>query len=271
MNICAFYCFGITKNENDNFILENDVSSEYLGSLNDRAIEKMIKTIRKKGETEKISDFDYLLSCGYPEEFLKAVTDSTLKRIVSSIGNNQVSDVRYKTEYPDSNKNVHIESVAAKMKDKENGDIVGETVCIYWEWTDKKPLINDDYFSVEWSEKFFVYEEDSFYAEDYYKENTADAWTVSDSRTTIARITLNSIGHFAEPKVQENIVGGSMVFGLLSKYPIETADDKNINYLEVQYTHQYELLKTVILIVTVLASIAIVGIILLKNRRKRNK
>lgn len=264
-----FNSFAASKNENYDLLLDNGFSQAYIDNLSDEMIERMAEVIRKESGIEEINYFDYLLSCGYPEEFLNSVTDSTLKNIVSFISDKEILNVDYETKADIDNSNIIIKSVTAKIKDEKTDNIIGEAVCVYWEWLDKAPLIRDeDFIGINWDQELFVYG-GSFYAEDYYKDNQADSWVVSNSYKALARLNLDSLGHWTDLKAFKNIIGGSMVFNLLATSPIET---ENYNDgIEIKYSHNYEILKTIALILIPLVVLAIVLIIVLKKRRKRKK
>lgn len=235
MLICLFQSFGISIDKNDDILSKTDC-------------------------------FDYLLSHGYPEEFLETVTESTLKNMVSLISNNEISDVIYETKQLPENSNIIIETVCAKMIDMHTGSIVGESVCVHWKWSYRTPIIREeDFISVSWNKEFFVYDADSFYAEDYYKDNLADSWSVSNSYTKLAHSGLNSLGHWTKLKTNKNVVGGSMMFNLLPNFPVDT--DNYNNNLRVEYTHQYELLKVIIIVLAIL--LVVILVITLKIRIKR--
>lgn len=267
--IFMFTSFGASKNEDYDLLLDNGFSAAYIDNLSDEMAEKMAEAIRKKSGIDETNYFDYLLSCGYPKEFLESVTESTLKNIVSLVSEKEILNVDYKTKADVDNSNIIIKSVVAKIKDKETGNITDEVVCVYWEWLDKAPLIKDeDFICVSWDQELFVYG-GSFYAEDYYKDEQTDSWVVSNSYKTLARLSLDSLGHWTDLKAFKNVVGGSMVFNLLPTSPIEK---ENYNDgIEIEYSHRYETLKTIALILIPLVVLAIVLIIVLKKRRKRKK
>lgn len=259
--VSVFQSFGISRDKNYEILSKKDFSPDRIECSSGELPDKGVK-VSVKAETDC---FNYLLSCGYPKEFLQAVTDSTLKNIVSLISNNEISDVTYDTKQLSENSNIIVETIVAKMKDPHTGRIVGESVCVYWKQCDKKPLIGEeDFVSARWNKNLFVYDDESFYAEDYCKDNQTGCWSVSDSYTKLSRVNLNNVGHWSVPKTNKNVTGGSMMFNLLAVSPLD-----NVNYnnnLEVEYTRHYELPKVIIIVFAVF-SVAVL-IITLKIRKK---
>lgn len=210
------------------------------------------------------NNYSYLLSCGYPEEFLDNLTETTINEIVKLHGDNTVVDVICETEYwPDNTKEnakVIIKSVVAVMQNADGDRIAGESICVYWEWVENKPLIKgEDMVSVYWSDESLVLEGDSFYAEDYYKNNADDEWVVSDSHKRLARCSLDSLGHYADFREFENYVGGSMSFNLAANSPISTETDFNKFFL-AEYEHH-------ISIWVILLPLIIITVIILTVRK----
>lgn len=274
MTVFSFWCYGVNKDENYELLLEYGFTSDYLDNLSDVFIEKMADTIRETSGEKQANDYYYLLSCGYPKAFLELLTDSTLKNIVSSIGDNEIISVTYTNKDPafnmSDNSKVVIKRVSVKMKDKKSDKIVGEAVCVYWEWLDNKPLMREeDFVAVKWNSELFTYNPDSFYAEDYWKENTTDKWTVADSYTVLTRATQEAIGHWTKLKSSGNIVGGAMIFSLLSKSEIDKKTDYT-NKITVEYTHQYRLTKFIIIVV-ILVVILLTAVIIVLSKKHRRK
>lgn len=269
MMIFMFSGFGVSKDENYELLLDNGFSATYIDNLSDEMIEKMAEAIRKKSGIEETDYFDYLLTCGYPKEFLESVTDSILKNIVSLILDKEIFDVEYETKSDPNNPKVIVKSAIAKTKDKKTGNITGEVVCVYWEWLDKAPLIRDeDFVSVNWDQELFAYG-GSFYAEDYYKSRQTDSWTVSNSHKALARLSLDSLGHWTNLKAFKSVIGGAMVFNLLPTSPIETEDYND--GIRIEYAHRYETLRTIAIILIPLAILVTILVVIFKKRRKRNK
>lgn len=261
--ICMFQSFGIGKDKNHENLLEKDFSLTHIDYLSDEVVDKGIEIPIES----KTNCFDYLLSCGYPKEFLEMVTDSTLKNIVSLISNNEVSEVVYKAEHHPENSNIIIETIVAKLKDKHTGNVVGESVCIYWKWSDKTPLIREeDLISVSWNKELFVYDDESFYAEDYCKDNPTDIWSVSNSYTKLSRTSLNSVSHWSVLKTNKNVIGGSMMFNLLAISPIDTVNYNN--NLKVEYTHQHKLLNVIIIFLAIFSIVVLIITLKIRTQRK---
>lgn len=226
-----------------------------------------------KASREKVSDFDYLISCGYPKELLDEVTDSSLENIVASIGNGKITRLNYRTEYYPGNEKdgakVALKIASAEISDAETENLLGKTVCIYWEWINKGPFIKEeDFLTVKWNKDFFCYEPDSFFAEDYCKKTANDDWTTAESYTELARLNVESLGHWTALKKFDDYVGGCMVFQLTATSPI----NKNTDYddsLIIEYTHQFERTKIIAaFVLTILAVCVVILAVKLKRRKK---
>ncbi len=221
---------------------------------------------------EQTTSYDYLLSQGYPEDFLNKLTETSLESIVTAIADNVIDNMDYDTKYwckkssSPEDAEVAIYITTAEIKDNQNGNIIGKNVCIFWECLKKTSIIKEDYFKLMWEQDVFCYEPDSFYAEDYFKDNEADNWKVSDSYTVLASAKQNSIGHCSKMKNYKNNAGGFLTFNLLTTAPIEKLSDKD-NYLGIEYTQSLSLLKTVIWItLPLLIIILIILVIVLKKK-----
>lgn len=186
-------------------------------------------------------NYDYLLSCGYPEEFLKNITETTMDKIVHLHGDNKIIDVICETEYwPDNtaeNAKVVINSVIAIMQNPDGDTIAGESICVYWEWVENKPFVKgEDFISVLWNDENLILESDTFYAEDYWKQSKQDEWNVSKYYRRIASLNMNTLGSYTKLKALKKYVGGSMVFNLMANSPIEVNSEYN-KYFSVEYQH----------------------------------
>ena len=216
------------------------------------------------------NNYNYLLSCGYPEEFLNNLTETTINKIVELHGDNDVIEVICETEYfPDNteeNAKVIMNSVIAVMQTADGDKIAGESICVYWEWVGNKPLVKgEDFISVLWNDESLILEDDTFYAEDYWKNNKQDIWSVSDSHRNIARLNLNTLGHYTDLKEFKNHVGGSMVFNLMANSPIDINSEYN-KYFTVEYEHNIYCLW--IILPVAFFSIALLQIIKLIRKKK---
>lgn len=222
-------------------------------------------------ETTVKDNNEYLLFCGYPEDFIDNLTDTTINEIVLLHGDNKIINVICETEYwPDGiadNAKVVIKSVIAEMQSPDGEKIAGESICVYWEWVDNKPLVGgEDFVSVLWNRENLILEGDSFYAEDYWKNNAEDEWKVSDYYRRFASCSLNSLGHYTNLKAFKKCAGGSMAFNLLANSPMKVGSDYN-QYFLAEYEHH-----TNIWIPLLFVSVAIVIVrIIIKSKKAKNK
>lgn len=259
------------ESANYKFLIEYGYEADYLDNLTDTMIDKMAETIKKVGDPEFVNDYDWLLSVGMPEEFINNLTESSLARIRAAIGDNKILGVDYSTEAETNDNDVIVKKLSFQLVDNSDSTVIGEIICAYWEWEINKPLIREeDYISVEWNKDVLCYDSDSFYAEDYRRNNVGDKWVVSDRYTTLARLSLNELGHWTEIYGIKKQVGGFMIFSLTTTEPIDSvySYDRNI-YIE--YTHETE--KTVIIvsfIIFVFLILTAVCIIIKMRKRKKH-
>ncbi len=221
---------------------------------------------------EENDSYNKLLSYGVPDYFLDELTDSTLEKFASSI-NSEVLKVTHKTdEWPSSpgdKPKLFIQTVCVEMKDSESGLYSGESVCVYWRWLNNEPLIKEeDYVKVKWNNDYLTLNADTFYAEDYFKNESDDVWTALNSSTTLADANQGSLGYYCDLKEFQKIVGGSMVFNMLSASPIDSNKDID-NEIQVEYYHKYETTKLIITIAIILFALALIAVTIRKILKKR--
>jgi len=261
-----------TESESYKILLEHGFSEDYINNLTDTMIDKMAETIKKESDPEYVSDYDWLVSVGIPEEFISGLTESALKQIKSALGDSKVSTLDYQSESAISNSNsdLPVKTLSVQLTDKSDKSVVGETVCIYWEWPINKPLIRtEDFITASWNKDTFCYNADSFYAEDYRRNDLNDKWTVSDSYKELSRISLNSLGHWTKLYTTKNQVGGFIIFSLLPTHPINSETDYDRD-VDIVYTHETKTTLTVVLcIIFILLILSAVWII--TEVRKRRK
>jgi len=260
------------SDENRRLLIEHGFTADYLNGLTDSTINKMVAQIKKVSDPEHVSDYDFLLSLGIPEEFIGNLPESALKQIKSALEGNNVSALDYKSEAVISNINsdVPIKALSVQLTDKSGKSVVGETVCIYWEWPVNKPLIRDeDFISVRWNKDVFCYDVDSFYAEDYRRNSESDIWTVSDSYSVLARSALNSIGHWTKLYTTKKQVGGFMIFNLSPTHPISSDLDYDRG-VYIDYTHETKTASTVA-VCTIFLLLVLSALWIVTKIRKRKK
>lgn len=241
-----------TESESYKILLEHGFSEDYINNLTDTMIDKMAEKIKKESDPEYVSDYDWLISVGIPEEFIDDLPESALKQIKSALGDSRVSTLDYQSESAISNSNsdLPVKTLSVQLTDKSGKSVVGEAVCIYWEWPINKPLIrSEDFITVSWNKDIFCYNADSFYAEDYRRNDPSDKWTVSDSYTELSRISLNSLGHWTKLYTTKKQVGGFIIFSLLPTHPINSENDYDRD-LDIVYNHETKITLTVVLCIS---------------------
>ena len=258
-----------TESANYKLLLEHGYEEDYLDNLTDTMIDKMAETIKKASDPEFVNDYEWLLSVGIPEEFINNLAESSLARIRATIGDNKILGVDYSTEAETNNNDVIVKKLSFQLIDNADSSVIGEIACVYWEWAINKPLIKEeDYISAEWNKDVFRYDPDSFYAEDYRRNNVGDKWIVSDRYTTLARLSFNGLGHWTKIYGTKKQVGGFMIFSLVPTEPIDSeySYDRNI-YIE--YTHETEKTFIIILFVIFVFLILTVVCIIIKIRKRK--
>lgn len=253
-------------------LLEFGYEENYLENLTDTMLDKMAETVKKASDSEYISDYDWLISVGVPEEFIDSLTESSLKKIRAYLSVGKVYALDYSKGNKTNNTDVTVKRLNVQLIDETDGCVKSEVVCAYWEWKLNTPLIReDDYICAKWNKDIFCYDSDSFYAEDYRRNKVDSPWTASDSYTALASITIDSLGHWAKIFGAKKQAGGFMIFNLVPTHPIDyTADyDRSI---EIEYTHETKNTLSIgmfilFILLTVIALWAITEII----KRKKHK
>lgn len=259
-----------TESANYKLLLEHGYEEDYLDNFTDTMIDKMAETIKKAGDPE-FNDYEWLLSIGIPEEFINNLAESSLARIRSTIGDNKISGVDYSAEAETNNNDVIVKKLSFQLIDDADSSVIGENVCVYWEWAINKPLIREeDYISAKWNKDVFCYDSDSFYAEDYRRNNVGDKWIVSDRYTTLARSSVDSLGHWTKNYGTKKQVGGFMVFSLSPTEPIDTgvSYDRNI---DIEYSHETNTTFTIVVFITFVFLILSVICIIIKLKKRKKK
>lgn len=249
--VCAFPCFCTDKKDDSTTTQATETADE------------------KNGE-----DFAYLLSVGYPKEFLDSLTDTTMMGIVRSIGKAEVVDVICKTEDTKDSRAVTVQSVTAVLKDAKTGKITGKSVCVYWRWNKNRPLLRDeDRIIIKWNGNAFCYDyDDVFYAEDYKKENEGDKWTAFNRYTVPARLEQDYIWHWTQIDKSADFLGGAAVIQFQTTNPKDTvADSENIQSVEYEHLTDSRKNHFYAWVVIVLGCFNIVVIPIIRRRKNRRE
>ncbi len=276
--ICILISFSLSTTtyavnaENDNYklLLEHGYEEDYINNLTDTMIAKMAETITERSDTKYRNDYDLLISKGIPMEFINNLTESSLKKIRTALGDNEIAHLDYNTGNEKNNADVTVKKLSIQLIDNENGHVKGEVVCAYWEWKINTPLIREeDYISAKWNQEVYCYDSDSFYAEDYRRNNERGNWNTSDSYNTLASVTLNSLGHWAKIYGVKKQVGGFMIFNLVPTQPIDSATDYDRD-IDIEYTHETKTTSTIsMFIIFILLVLSAIWIITEIKKRRR--
>lgn len=265
--LCHLQCFAKSTDTLCDTIWEN---ADYLAHNNStKEPDNGPKITTAKNKSNKIDTFVYLSSCGYPKEFLETLPNATLNNIVESHKNNKVIDLKCETQYwPDKKSDTAkliIKRFIAKMQNVETGRFVGESVCVYWEWIEKRPFIREeDLISIKWNNYALNFDSGSFWAEDFYRNSAIDKWYVSNSYTKPANLTSKSLGHWSDLNTFNNQVGGILIFNLVTNSTkiTESIEDG----LAISYTHKTDIFKTTFFTVFIFAIFVLIVIFRYKKR-----
>ena len=169
-----------TEDENKALLSEYGFTSDYLDGLSDSMIARMAELVKETSDPDYMGDYEYLLSRGIPDDFLKGLSKTALSKIRNYIGDNSISDIDCNTQKAPSS-DALIKKLSIQLIDKSNTTLIDKTVCIYWEHEINKPINrNEDFVEASWNSDDFCYDDDTFYAEDYRRNSTEENWTVSD-------------------------------------------------------------------------------------------
>lgn len=202
-------------------------------------------------EEDENDNYNILLEKGLSESFLNNKTDAYLQKMVEMIGDNDVgnvetsvgrmSDLGISTLGTISTDNMTILIEAVEIYKKNTDEIDNVLVGVSWEWAKNKPLYTGkDAVSVNWNYNVFTYS-DGFYAQDLYKDNASDDWTIYKEYSSPAEAAQGGIGHWTDLKSSEKYVGGAMLFVLLPASQMYKGSN-NSTAISVKYVHAKSLL-----------------------------
>lgn len=207
----------------------------------------------------------YLESIGFPEDILHDMSEEMQQRITEQIAGKSISAARYSDERIGS---VVVKKIEISLLADDSADVTGKTICIFWEYDDNKPLMKEnDFISVNWNSTAFLYDADSFYAEDCYKKGITDTWSVNETHNVLATAGQERIGYWSKLKPMSKKVGGCFTFTLLST---EKRGNSAFNSdgLRFSLSHRCELTKTIAFILIILAAIICTVIVMTRKKHK---
>lgn len=192
------------------------------------------------------SNYDILLNKGYPTEYLNSLNEDFMGKMVEQIGDNCVLDIDFQTATLTENSSVargnidptdmDLQIVSSPIYQINNKKINGVMVTITWEWAAYKPLYRgEDLVTANWTYSSFRYDPDTFFAQDYYKSNENDEWTVLNEYTEVAESNDGGLGNFTDLEEFKKYVGGGILFFLEPKFDMYRGNDRgetiNVNYV----------------------------------------
>lgn len=261
-----------TDSNNYKILTENGYDEDFLNGMTDSMINKMAEKIKEASDPDYVGDYEYLLSVGIPESFLKGLAETSLSIIRDYISIGNILTIDCNTQKAKSS-NAVIKKLSLQLADESNTGIIGETVCICWEHELNKPILRDeDFIEVGWNDDFYCYDADTFYAEDYRRNAVEENWKVSKSYNTLAKISLDGIGHWTELYTTKKQVGGFMIFKLLPTHPIDASDnyDRSIS-VDYSYAAETKDYTTVILCIVFILLILTALTIIMKIKKKKKQ
>ncbi len=260
-----------TNSDNYKFLTENGYDEDFLNNLTDSMINKMAKKIKEVSDPNYMGDYEYLLSAGIPESFLKGLAETSLNIIRDYISDGNISSIDCNTNKAASS-DAFIKKLSIQLTDESNASVVGEIVCIYWEHEINKPILRDeDFVEVGWNGDVFCYDADTFYAEDYRRNTTEETWKVSKSYKALATISFDRIGHWTELYTTKKQVGGFMIFKLSPTHPIDSTLDYDRS-ISVDYSYAAETKDySTVILCTVFILLILTALTIITRIRKKNR
>ncbi len=196
---------------------------------------------------EQASNYEFLLSQGYPAEYLDNLTESSLQKMVEIIGTGYIANIEIEESTLNESTgtargainegSMTLQIVTATICQHNTNKITGVLVSAAWDWAKNKPIYRgQDAVTVNWDNSIFSYNSDSFYAQDYYKSDASDNWSIFKEYTTLATSNQGGIGHWTDLKGLKRYVGGAMVFLLNPNSPMINGTTYNTT-INVEYAH----------------------------------
>ena len=198
-------------------------------------------------EESESSNYDFLLEQGYSAEYLDNFTDAALQKMTEMISENgYISDINinsivFNTPTNIARGTINEDSLSLTISSGsicQNGTdkITGVLVAVSWEWAKLKPLYRgQDAITINWDSDIFHFA-DAFYAQDFYKSNETDEWSVFKEYSVLAVSNQGGIGHWTNLKSFSKYVGGGMLF-LLEPTISMKSGTANSTTLNVNYVH----------------------------------
>lgn len=199
------------------------------------------------------SDYNYLLSCGFTENFLNDLPEINHSRIREMIGNNDVTNTSINTYYLHESSTTtrgaidpnHLELQMAVSEICESGtnNINLYLVAATWKWEKDKPRnkLNEDAITVNWNADLLnLAITGAFYAQDWYKNSQNGEEIVVRETTICPTSAQGGIGFYTELEQEKSFVGGSMLLLLESSIPMTTGNTYS-STINIEYAHDYSI------------------------------
>ena len=189
---------------------------------------------------------------GTYEEYYTGFSASARQKIAEMIGSGNVAKVKSSTYYLPGNSlqrgNISASSLSLTITKSyicpnKGNKITSVLVAISWEWAANKPVYRGkDAISLNWDSTYFIKSSDdsgvAFYAQDVYRSNSSDEWTVYKEYNTLAMASQGGLGHYTDLKALKKYVGGAMIILLEPRRSIVKGNGFS-SELNVEYVHSY--------------------------------
>lgn len=196
---------------------------------------------------EQTCNYEFLLSQGYPAQYLDNLTESSLQKMVEMIGTGYVANIEIEESTLDENMQVArgtinegsmtLQITTSTICQLNTNKITGVLVSVDWTWAKNKPIYRgEDAVTINWDNNIFSYNADSFYAQDVYKSNASDDWSIFKEYTVLAASNQGGVGHWTDLKAFKSYVGGAMMI-LLKPNSSMIKGKKYNTTINVEYVH----------------------------------
>lgn len=196
------------------------------------------------------SPYDFLLSCGYSEEFLDALSDEMILKMYNAIGDSEVVDIEESvfqldeegvlslvTPYGTINDSSLTITIDAATINRNGTNEIG--LCMYtavWEWAVDKPAIRyKDAIAINWESNIFCLDE--FYAQDTKRAIGEANPTIVKEYTNPAEAVQGGIGHFCQLKLFSEYVGGAVLLLLAPTEAMYNPNSSKSNRTNIHFNY----------------------------------
>ena len=195
------------------------------------------------------SDYNYLLSCGFTEDFLNKLPENNYSRIRAMIGDSVVTNTSVRTcSMSESSATargaidpdyLELQMVISEICDSGTNNINLYLVAASWEWSKNRPYnkLLEDAITVNWNAELLnLADSGAFYSQDWYRNSQNGEQIVVRENTTLAESAQGGIGFYTKFDYGSNFVGGSMALLLETSVPMTTGNTYS-STINLGYAH----------------------------------